>query len=128
MASKSGNRIIAIEEHYFDPEIVAEFDDKTGFAGTPIRKKMDDLYDLRIKDMDAFVSTYRSCRRGRRGFSVSMGKKPRSWQLQPMTGCTKPVSAILTGSPGLRPFRRRRPRPRLTSWNVPLRITGSRVG
>ena len=53
MASKSGNRIIAIEEHYFDPEIVAEFDDKTGFAGTPIRKKMDDLYDLRIKDMDA---------------------------------------------------------------------------
>ena len=53
MASKSGNKIIAIEEHYFDPEIVAEFDDKTGFAGTPIRKKMDDLYDLRIKDMDA---------------------------------------------------------------------------
>ena len=53
MASNSGNRIIAIEEHYFDPEIVAEFDKKTSFEGTPIRKRMDDLYDARIKDMDA---------------------------------------------------------------------------
>ena len=51
--SNSGNRIIAIEEHYFDPEIVAEFDKKTSFEGTPIRKRMDDLYDTRIKDMDA---------------------------------------------------------------------------
>ncbi|MDC3347507.1 amidohydrolase family protein [bacterium] len=53
MASKSGNKIIAIEEHYFDPEIAALYDDKSGFTGTPIRAKMDDLYDMRIKDMDA---------------------------------------------------------------------------
>ena len=52
MASKSGNKISAIEEHYFDPEIAALYDDKSGLTGTPIRAKMDDLYDLRIKNMD----------------------------------------------------------------------------
>ncbi|MEC7488702.1 MAG: amidohydrolase family protein [Pseudomonadota bacterium] len=53
MTSKNGTRIIAIEEHYFDTGIAKEYDDRTGFAGTPVRKKLDDLYDLRIKDMDA---------------------------------------------------------------------------
>ena len=53
MASTDGNRIIALEEHYFDPSIAEEYNDKTGFAGTPVRKKLDDLYDLRIKEMDA---------------------------------------------------------------------------
>lgn len=52
MASKAGYRIIALEEHYFDPGIAATFDDKTGFSGTPIRKRLDDVDDMRIREMD----------------------------------------------------------------------------
>ncbi len=52
MASKAGTRIIALEEHYFDPGIAAKFNDKVGFAGTPIRKRLDDVDDLRIREMD----------------------------------------------------------------------------
>ena len=53
MVSTDGNRIIALEEHYFDPSIADEYNDKTSFSGTLIRKKLDDLYDIRIKEMDA---------------------------------------------------------------------------
>ena len=53
MVSKNGERIIALEEHYFDAEIAAQFDDKLSFAGTKLREKLDDLFDIRIKDMDA---------------------------------------------------------------------------
>ena len=49
MASKSGNKISAIEEHYFDPEIAALYDDKSGFTGTPIRAKMDHRFDRRFE-------------------------------------------------------------------------------
>ena len=77
MASKSGNKIIAIEEHYFDPEIVAEFDDKTGFVGTPIRTKMDDLYDLRIKDMDASGIDVQVLSQGAPGVQFGAGSAPR---------------------------------------------------
>lgn len=52
MASKAGYKIIALEEHYFDPGIAAKFNDKVGFAGTPIRKRLDDVDDLRIREMD----------------------------------------------------------------------------
>lgn len=52
MASKAGYRIIALEEHYFDPEIASHFSEKQGFAGTPLRKRLDDLDDMRIKEMD----------------------------------------------------------------------------
>ena len=52
MTSKAGYRIIALEEHYFDPEIAEKFNDRQGFVGTPIRQRMDDLDDMRIREMD----------------------------------------------------------------------------
>lgn len=52
MASRDGYRVIAIEEHYFDPDIAAKYDDKAGFTGTPIRERMDDVDDLRLREMD----------------------------------------------------------------------------
>ena len=52
MASKNGTRIIALEEHYFDPGIAEHFSDKQGFAGTPIRKRLDDMEDIRLREMD----------------------------------------------------------------------------
>jgi predicted TIM-barrel fold metal-dependent hydrolase len=52
MTSKAGYRIIALEEHYFDPEIAARFSEKQGFAGTPIRDRLDDVDDRRIREMD----------------------------------------------------------------------------
>ena len=53
MASRDGNRIIALEEHYFDPGIAAHYDAKSGFEGTVIRERLDDLEDVRIQQMDA---------------------------------------------------------------------------
>ena len=52
MASKAGYRIIAIEEHYFDPEIASHFNDRQGFVGSPIRARLDDLDDQRLREMD----------------------------------------------------------------------------
>lgn len=53
MASKDGHRVIALEEHYFDAGIAARYDAQTGFDGKPVRKRLDDIDDLRIKEMDA---------------------------------------------------------------------------
>ena len=53
MASSDGYRVIALEEHYFDPGIAAKYDPRTGFEGKPVRKRLDDLDDLRIREMDA---------------------------------------------------------------------------
>ena len=43
--------IIALEEHYWDPEVAEVFDGQEGRAG-PLRLRLDDLGDLRIKEMD----------------------------------------------------------------------------
>ena len=81
MASKSGNKIIAIEEHYFDPEIAALYDDKSGFTGTPIRAKMDDLYDMRIKDMGCVRHRCAGSVAGRtRCAALSMARQRQSWR------------------------------------------------
>ena len=52
MASKNGTQIIAIEEHYFDPELAAHFEGRNDIKAPPIRQRLDDLGELRIKEMD----------------------------------------------------------------------------
>lgn len=46
------NRVIALEEHYWDPAIAETFDGREGRAPA-IRERLDDVGDLRIKEMDA---------------------------------------------------------------------------
>jgi predicted TIM-barrel fold metal-dependent hydrolase len=54
MATSSGEQVIAIEEHYWDPALVAHYarTDATGGAGA-LRPKLEDLYDQRIAEMDS---------------------------------------------------------------------------
>lgn len=51
MTTKRGQQVIAIEEHYWDPELEALFG--TGEGGTPaMRDKLEDLGEGRIAEMD----------------------------------------------------------------------------
>lgn len=43
--------VIALEEHYYDPELVATFDSPEGRA-PELRRRLDDLGALRLKEMD----------------------------------------------------------------------------
>jgi predicted TIM-barrel fold metal-dependent hydrolase len=43
--------VIALEEHYYDPELAATFDGPEGRA-PETRRRLDDLGDLRLKEMD----------------------------------------------------------------------------
>ena len=52
MASKDDAQIIAIEEHYFDQELAAHFEGRNDIKAPPIRERLDDLGDLRLKEMD----------------------------------------------------------------------------
>jgi predicted TIM-barrel fold metal-dependent hydrolase len=46
-------RVIAIEEHYSDPEVKAHFEPGDAAGPPQIAQRMGDLFDLRIKEMDA---------------------------------------------------------------------------
>jgi predicted TIM-barrel fold metal-dependent hydrolase len=54
MATSTGEQVIAIEEHYWDPELIAHYEDAeiAGGAGK-LRPKLEDLYDERIAEMDS---------------------------------------------------------------------------
>jgi predicted TIM-barrel fold metal-dependent hydrolase len=54
MATQSGEQVIAIEEHYWDPELLSHYSEAeiAGGAGR-LRPKLEDLYDERISEMDA---------------------------------------------------------------------------
>ncbi len=52
MTTKSGIRVIALEEHYWDKEVATHFDSPEGRPG-PLRDRLDDLGALRIKEMDS---------------------------------------------------------------------------
>src|SRR5262252_5674028 len=51
MAPAAKPLVIALEEHYYDPELVATFDGPEGRAPA-IRRRLDDLGELRLKEMD----------------------------------------------------------------------------
>ena len=51
MAPEGKPFVIALEEHYYDPELAATFDGPEGRA-VEIRRRLDDLGELRLKEMD----------------------------------------------------------------------------
>ncbi len=51
MALEGKPLVIALEEHYYDPEIAKTFDGPEGRA-PEIRRRLDDLGELRLKEMD----------------------------------------------------------------------------
>ncbi len=54
MATSTGEQIIAIEEHYWDPQLLSHYSEAelVGGAGA-LRPKLEDLYEERIAEMDA---------------------------------------------------------------------------
>jgi 2,3-dihydroxybenzoate decarboxylase len=52
MAPAGKSLVIALEEHYYDPELAATFDSPEGRA-PDIRRRLDDLGALRLQEMDA---------------------------------------------------------------------------
>ncbi len=51
MAPEGKPLVIALEEHYYDPEVAKTFDGPEGRA-PEIRRRLDDLGELRLKEMD----------------------------------------------------------------------------
>jgi len=52
MATKDKQRVIAIEEHYYDKELASLFTGLDGKTGGRLREKLEDLGELRLKEMD----------------------------------------------------------------------------
>ena len=60
MAPEGKPFVIALEEHYYDSELAATFDGPEGRA-PEIRRRLDDLGELRLKEMGsryAFIALY----------------------------------------------------------------------
>ena len=53
MAAADGSRIVAIEEHYFDPELAALFAGRDVRTPPPIRERLLDVGGMRLAEMDA---------------------------------------------------------------------------
>ena len=51
MAIKGRALVLALEEHYYDPELAATFDSPDCRA-PEIRRRLDDLGELRLREMD----------------------------------------------------------------------------
>jgi 2,3-dihydroxybenzoate decarboxylase len=53
MNAEAGGKslVVALEEHYFDPELAATFSGREGRTGE-IRRRLDDLGELRLREMD----------------------------------------------------------------------------
>src|SRR2546427_8401387 len=51
MAPEGKPLVIALEEHYYDPEVAKTFDGREGRA-PEIRRRLDDLGELGLKEMD----------------------------------------------------------------------------
>lgn len=52
MTTESGMKVIAIEEHYYDPEVAAHFTGADAKLGDRLRERLEDVDQLRIKEMD----------------------------------------------------------------------------
>ena len=52
MAAEAKPLVVALEEHYYDPELADTFDGPEG-RGAEIRRRLDDLGELRLAEMDA---------------------------------------------------------------------------
>jgi hypothetical protein len=108
--------IIALEEHYQDPE-VKELGAGPG-AGRDIVERLDDLGALRIREMDEAGIDLQVLSHSIPGLQRSMPKLGRPWRAAPMIGYTRRCSAtptVFPPSPCCRPpTRGLQP----TSWSV----------
>ncbi|MGA8225619.1 MAG: hypothetical protein WCA55_03740, partial [Xanthobacteraceae bacterium] len=52
MAEQARPQVIAIEEHFWDPELVKQFKGGDVIRAPELEKRLYDLSDLRIKEMD----------------------------------------------------------------------------
>jgi 2,3-dihydroxybenzoate decarboxylase len=52
IGANMGQRIIAIEEHYSDPELASTFDKRDASKAPHVRSRLDDIGALRIREMD----------------------------------------------------------------------------
>ncbi|MDA0241587.1 MAG: amidohydrolase family protein, partial [Proteobacteria bacterium] len=50
--AKHGKQVIAIEEHYYDAEVVATYEGANARVGNYVRDRLDDTETLRLKEMD----------------------------------------------------------------------------
>lgn len=52
MTTQAGQRVIAIEEHYYDKELAALFTGLDGRTGGKLRERLEDVGALRLREMD----------------------------------------------------------------------------
>ena len=52
MTSNSGTRIIALEEHYWDPGVAETFTGRNATRSSDLLERLYDLGELRLKEMD----------------------------------------------------------------------------
>ena len=52
MATETGQQVIAIEEHYLDPEVSQHFQGRDNARAPAIVERLEDLGELRLKEMD----------------------------------------------------------------------------
>ena len=52
MASESGMRVIALEEHYWDREVASHYTGRDGSRSPDLLERLFDLGELRLKEMD----------------------------------------------------------------------------
>ena len=118
MLQKPKCPVIAIEEHYWDAELASHFVGiESGRPGEQ-QRRLDDLGDLRITEMDEAGIDVRSSPTAR----LRCRRSLRTWRsILPggsMTGCIRQLPPIRRGLPDLRRCRRpirRRPPPNLSA-------------
>ena len=94
--------IIALEEHYYDPEVKRHASGLDAIAAPATVQRLDDLSEQRLQEMDEAGMTGRCCRIRCRGFRSSMLKLPCHWRAAPTTASTRQCAPTPTGSLPLR--------------------------
>jgi len=107
-------KVIALEEHFTSPGLRA----LRGEKDTPVQRKLDDLGELRIREMDEAGSICKSFLRIIRRPRISTQKRPSSSRVPLTMCCSKPCTSTRAVLPALllcRPrIRKRRP----ASWSA----------
>ena len=102
MAPEGKPFVIALEEHYYDPELAATFDGPEGRA-PEIRRRLDDLGELRLKEMDEAGIDVQVISHGAPSTQRLDPRPPCGWRATPTIASPRRSPPTLTDSPGLRP-------------------------
>jgi hypothetical protein len=117
--------IIALEEHYQDPE-VKQLGGGPG-AGHDVIERLDDLGALRIREMDEAGIDLQVLSHSIPGLQAVDAQADHPWRAAPMTGSVRRFSAtriVFPPSPFCRPPTRG---PRPTNWSAPSPCSASRA-